>query len=163
MVRRERVVRVVRSLSHHIVPAITVGRLAHSRAHRRACLIARVVHVWSGELRTPLLLRRHVAVVRPSGWRHGRHSITGYKGLRLRVEGVPIEATGNRMLTLRVMGINIDRKSSKGIRYPCLRRRSSPRLVRALIERWWRWLLLWPAMLLLRRRLHRSTIRPRNH
>lgn len=151
MVRRERVVRVVRSLSHHIVSAIAVGRLAHSRAHRRTCLVTRVVHVWSGELRTPLLLRRHVAIVRHSGWRHGRHSITGYKGLRLRVEGVPVEATGNWMLTLRVMGINIGRKSSKGIRYPCLRGRSGPRLVGALTERWWWGLLLWPAVLLLRR------------
>lgn len=71
MVRRERVVRVVRSLSHHIVSAITVGWLAHSGAHRRTCLVTSVVHVWGGKLRTSLLLRRQVAVVRPSGWRHG--------------------------------------------------------------------------------------------
>lgn len=150
MIWRERVVRVVRSLSHHIVSAIAVGRLAHGGAHGRTCLVARVIHVWSGELRTTLLLRRHIAVVRSSGWRHGRHASTWYKGLRLRVEGVSIEAARNWMLTLRVMGVNIRRKSSKCIRYPCLCRGSRPGLIRALIERWW-WLLLWPAVLLLRR------------
>lgn len=150
MVWWQGVVGIIRSLTHHVISAAGIGRLAHCRSHRWPRLVTRVIHVWSSELRTTLL-RRHVAIVRPSGWRHRRHTITGHEGLRLGVEGVPVEAAGNRMLTLRVMGVNVGRKSAKGIRYPCLRHWSSPGLVRALAERRGRRLLLRPAVLLLRR------------
>lgn len=151
MVRWQGMVRVIRFLSHHIVSAIAIAirRLAHGRPHGRPGLIPGVIHVWRVELRTALL-RWHVVVVGPRGGRHWRHAIPGHKGLRLRVESVSVEAAGNRMLALRIMGVDVNREGAKSIRYSCLRHRSGSRLVRALVERGRWWLLLRPAVLLLR-------------
>lgn len=97
-------------LSHHVVSAVSIRWLAHRRTHWRPGLVPRrVVHVLRSDLRTALL-RRHVVIVGTLRWRHGRHAITWYKGLRLGIEGVSVEAARDGVLALRVVGVNVDGK-----------------------------------------------------
>lgn len=151
--------RIVRSLPQHVVSAAGIRRLAHGWP----CLVASVVHVWWCKLRAPLL-RWHIGIVRPRSRRHRRHAVPWHKGLRLWIEGVPVEAARDGMLALGIMWIDVDRKRSV-----CIRDSTSwcggsgPRLIRALVEAWWwrrRRRRLLPPMWLWGRRLHRRTIRP---
>lgn len=103
MVWRERV---IRSLAHHAVSTVGVRLLSHWRS----VWISGIAHVVRHELRAALL-RRHV-IVRPRRRRHRSHAVTRDERLCLWVEGMPIEAARDRVLALRVMGINVGRKSA---------------------------------------------------
>lgn len=127
MIRRERV---VRALSHHVVPTgVAVWRLAH---RRRACLVPSVGKVRRRNLRTPLL--RSIAVVGARGRCHRGHAVARDERLCLGVERMPVEASRDRVLALWVIGVGIGRKSPVGVGYAWRARWRGSRLVRALIE-----------------------------
>lgn len=151
---------IVGALTHHVVSTVAVRRLGHGRTG----LVPRVVEVQMGKL-WAALLRCHVVVVWAGGWWHRGHAAAGHKRLRLGVECVTIEAPGNRVLALWVMGVNIGRQSPVRIWNPRLRGRRGSRLVRARVEsgRRDRGRRLLPPMLGLRWRLNGRAIRPRGH
>lgn len=125
-VRREGV---VRPLSHHAISVSITG--IRGLAHWWSCLIAVVVHVLWCNLRAALLLRRYESVIISTrGWRwHGWQAVARHEGLSPRIEGT-VETARNRMLAFWVIGVNIDWKSTKSIRYAARSRWCGPGLVR---------------------------------
>lgn len=102
MVRRKGV---VRSLSHHVVSTcIAIWRLSHGG---RACLVPGVGKVRRCDLRTSLL--RPIAVVGTRRRCHRGHAVARHERLCLGVKGMPVEATRNGVLALRVIGIGVGR------------------------------------------------------
>lgn len=117
VVRRQGVVGCVGPLSHHVVSTTAIRGLIHRSPYGRPSLVTGVVHVLCSKLRAALLRCHVVAVRRPWRWCRGWHAIARHKRLRLRVEGVSVEAARDRVLALRVVGISVDRKRTEGIRY----------------------------------------------
>lgn len=146
---------VVRSLAHHVVPIrVAIRRLAH----RRTCLVARVVEVRGRDLRAPLR-RWSIATVR-ARWRlHWSHPITGNKRLRLGIERVTVEAARDGVLALWVTGIDVGREGTICVGYTVRSHWRGSRLVRARIEAGG----LLPSALRLRWALHRWSVWCRRH
>lgn len=92
-----------------------------------------------------------VVHLRRARHRHRYRSVSGYKGLGLRVERMPIVvariAPGDGVLAFRVVGIDVDGQLAEGIRNADMGRHGSRLRTRVLarIER--RGGLLWPPLL----------------
>lgn len=141
---------VVRSLTHHVVPIrVAIRRLAH----RRTCLVARVVEVRGRDLRATLL-GWPIAIIRPRWRLHRSHPITGNKRLRLGIERVTVEAARDGVLALRVTGIDVGWEGTISVGYTVWSHWRGSRLVRARVEAGG----LLPSALRLRWALHRWSV-----